>query len=73
MNRMRYRRVRRNWTTVVAYWLEILWCCHCSYNNVATDRCLYCGARPPRSIRDALAAVPLPSRRELANGFPLDN
>ena len=72
MSRLSYRRVRRNWSLVVAAWMEILWCCHCSYTNISTDRCLFCGARPPRTIRDVLASVPLPPRRDFAEGFPLD-
>lgn len=56
------RRLRRRWVYLAARWIEILWWCPCDYNNIATYRCYYCGARPPREIRDLLRAIPIPER-----------
>ena len=63
---MDYWWLRRHWSYIVARWLEILWWCRCSYSNIATDRCRLCGSRPPRPVRDELASVPLPPRRDLS-------
>ncbi|MGH9224664.1 MAG: hypothetical protein ACRD2W_13000 [Acidimicrobiales bacterium] len=41
-------------------WVEVLWSCRCQYHNVATLRCRGCGSRPPRELRDLVAALPVP-------------
>lgn len=33
------------------------WLCRCSYTNVATRRCYFCGARPPRIVRAELRSA----------------
>ena len=65
MSRADYWWLRRHWPPIVARWLGILWLCRCSYSNVATYRCIFCGSRPPRPVREELAAVPVPPRHEL--------
>lgn len=66
MGRMDYWWLRRHWSAIVARWLQILWWCRCSYRNVATDRCFFCGSRPPRPVRDEIASVPVPPREDLS-------
>lgn len=46
----------RRWADVAARWLEMLWRCPCQYSNVATYRCYGCGSRPPRELRQRVAA-----------------
>lgn len=48
--------MRRRWIEVRARWVEILWCCSCDYHNIATFRCYFCGAKPPRELRDLVAS-----------------
>lgn len=42
-----------------ARWLALLWRCPCEYANVATYRCYSCGSRPPRTLREQMAAMPV--------------
>ena len=38
--------------------VEGSWLCRCSYTNVSTGRCYFCGARPPRTVRAEIGVVP---------------
>ena len=56
--RLRNRQLRRVMDLV--RWLDVLWSCHCEYNNISTARCLFCGSRPPRQLRVEVEAKPVP-------------
>lgn len=59
-------RQRRRLLEIVR-WLDVLWSCHCEYSNIATSRCLFCGARPPRQLRVEVAARPAPDLDALSS------
>ena len=52
--RHRHHHTGRRWSEWAARVLEVLWSCTCSYTNIATARCYFCGRRPPRDVRVVL-------------------
>ena len=52
------RRYRLTFIELTVKWVEVLWSCRCQYHNVARYRCGGCGSRPPRELREIVAAIP---------------